>query len=108
MDKFTLKDGSVSAYGLACGYIDIKHRTTKSGVDVEVRLSNNGATYDIDVHVPGEPNEFVEINGGAKVLEGWAQFDKLTDARRFQKKLVTSPNIKTTGDMMFQCLHTHY
>ena len=94
-----LKNGDVSAYALACGYIDVKTRTTESGKDVEIRLSNNGSSYDVDAVIPGEPREF--ING---IMSGWAQFDTLTEARKFQRHLAKSPNIRTVSDMFTYCL----
>lgn len=109
MPNMTLKNGSVSAYGLVCGGIDIKHRETVSGKIVDIQLSYNGATYDVDVIIPGEFREWIDLENGSRVIAGWAQFDKLGDARKFQQRLATGRNIQTTGDMFAHCIAAmHY
>ena len=74
MPSIYTQRGQVSAYGLACGYADVYTMSTESG-DVEVRLTDNGCTYDVKILPLG------------KVMAGWAQFDKLADARKFYKRL---------------------
>lgn len=44
MSKFLNKDGTLTAYALACGYIQTEHVG-----EYQVRLSHNGSSYDIRV-----------------------------------------------------------
>ena len=98
----TLKDGSISAYGLACGYIDKRTRRIESGETVEITLVYNGSSYDVDVRPPSG-REWIDLPNGGRIMAGWAQFDKLSDARKFQRRLM-SPHVRTVGDAYAHCL----
>lgn len=102
--EINLKNGDISAYGLACGYIDVKPHTTADNVDMEIRLSFNGATYDVDAVISGEAREFLPAPSGHKIMSGWAQFDTLTDARKFQRSLVSTRNKQTSNEIFQRCL----
>lgn len=85
---FTNKDGSLNAYALACGYIDtVITRKLDNGATAYVKLSYNGASYDVRVSRSDEYMEMIELNDGRRILAGWAQFDTLTEARKFIRKL---------------------
>jgi len=88
MPETKLADGRVSAYGLACGYIDRDTLVTESGRVFHVDLTANGCTYDVDAYYADEPR--YRIDG---VVVGWAQFDRLTDARRFKAKLMRAGDV---------------
>lgn len=105
MAEFNLANGDVSAYGLACGYLDEKRRQLQNGDSVVITLSFNGCTYDVDVTPPGNaPREWITTSSGRHIISGWAQFDRLGDARKFQRRLAKAPHIRTTGDMFAHCL----
>ncbi len=99
--RINRSNGDVSAYGLACGYVDVKTRELESGRTAEVRLSHNGNNYDVDIWV-GNP-EFIDLPNGGKIKAGWAQFDKLSDARKFQRRLM-SPHVASLGVAYAHCL----
>lgn len=101
--RINLVDGSISAYGLACGYIDVKTRELESGRTAEIRLSYNGNSYDVDAALPGEYRERIELSDGSQIISGWAQFDKLSDARKFQRRLM-SPHVTSLGVAYAHCL----
>lgn len=90
MSEINLKDGRVSAYGLACGYIDRDTLFTESGRTFYVDLAFNGCSYDVDAYYSGEPRD--RIDG---VMTGWAQFDTLTEARRFKARLMRASDVGT-------------
>lgn len=74
--NFTNKDGTLTAYALACGYIDMTPGTLSNGIPYTISLSDNGCTYDVQVSY--EDKEWSpqdnRING---IFPGWAQTDKL-------------------------------
>lgn len=79
--KFFNKDGSLTQYALARGYI----QTGTFGVE-QLRLSFNGATYDLDVW--GEDlREMRESPSGHTYMTGWVQVDSLTEARKAWREL---------------------
>ena len=93
-DKFRLKNGALSQYALSCGYIDVVRHNL---LDVEVHLSDNGCTY--DVHVSGPELQaryphFIPMPSGGRICAGWAQFDSLTEARQFQRKLARMDSVQ--------------
>lgn len=101
MPSIYTQRGQVSAYGLACGYADVYTMSTESG-DVEVRLTDNGCTYDVDVvSAKAQPRPWIDLPGGGKVMAGWAQFDKLADARKFHKRLRLATSL---GQAYAECL----
>lgn len=100
----TLSDGHISAYGLMCGYVDITKRHTDQGHAVEYRLTHNGCSYDIHIRIDGESPGWAPLSNGRRVLAGWAQFDRLTDARAFIR---TMSRQATTADNIVSCLATH-
>lgn len=88
---FTNTDGSLNAYALACGYIDtVATREIDNGATAYAKLSYNGATYDVHVTRSDEYMSMIELNDGRRILAGWAQFDTLTEARKFIRKLRAS------------------
>lgn len=104
MPSIYTQRGQVSAYGLACGYADVYTMSAESG-DVEVRLTDNGCTYDVKVIAHGQPLTWFDLPDGRKVLAGWAQFDKLADARKFHKRLALTTSV---GMAYAECLTQHY
>lgn len=85
---FTNKDGSLNSYALACGYIDtVITRELDNDATAYVKLSHNGATYDVHITRSDEYMEMIELNDGRRILAGWAQFDSLAEARKFIRKL---------------------
>ena len=93
-DKFRLKGGALSQYALACGYIDTAHH---GRLDLEVQLSDNGCTYDVEVsgaELQARYPHYIPTRGGGKICPGWAQFDSLTEARQFQRKLVRMGSVE--------------
>ena len=93
-DKFHLKNGALSQYALACGYADIM---SHSQLDLEVHLSDNGCTYDVHVSGPELQSRYprnIPTPGGGKICPGWAQFDSLTEARQFQRKLARMDSVQ--------------
>lgn len=89
-DQFHNKDGSLTAYALACGYIQVSltgpivddgMSTFEAPAEVHrysVRLSAAGNCYDIAVRD-------VNLSSG---LAAWHQFDTLTQARRAYRRAV--------------------
>lgn len=103
MPNMRLKDGSLSAYALGCGYIDVMTRDTESGRQLEIRLSYNGCAYDVELggsaftyHEWGR----MELPSGAKIAPGWVQFDRLSDARKYQRHLASARNLQTVGGVV--------
>lgn len=94
-------DGSPSAYGLACGYAQTDTLVTEDGRKFHLRLSYNGCTYDVDL-VPDEgPREWVRLPNGIRLVTGWAQFDNLTPARKFYRKMLRARNV---GEAYAACI----
>lgn len=85
------KRGDVSAYGLAIGLVESKERATESGRIWRFSLAWNGASYDVNAFDTDSPREYIETTFG-KVLAGWAQFDTLTDARKFYRRISSMPD----------------
>src|SRR5690606_1218043 len=86
-------DGSLSAYALACGYVQSDTLVTEDGRRFHLRLSCNGSSYDVDL-VPDEgPREWVRLPSGVKIITGWAQFDSLTAARKMYRKILRARNV---------------
>lgn len=84
----TNKDGSLNAYALACGYVDtVITREIDNGATAYVRLSHNGASYDVRVSRSDEYMDMIELPSGSRIRAGWAQFDTLSEARKFIRKL---------------------
>src|SRR5690606_27334539 len=72
---FHNKDGSLTHYALACGYVQSETMVTEDGREFDLRLSYNGCTYDVDI-VPVEgPRDWTLLPNGVKLVSGWAQFD---------------------------------
>lgn len=101
MSKIHNKSGELSAYGLACGYIDCRFPTLGDGTEVEVRLSYNGCTYDVEAGRMMISPGWVERQDGSKIVEGWAQFDKLGEARSFAKRISRA---ESWDDLVEYCL----
>lgn len=96
-DKFHNADGSMSAYALACGYLQRSHwGTGREGSDMRrLELSHNGSCYEINVTAYGPshgPRRRIELAGnapgygGGSMLAGWAQVDTLTEARKLYRQ----------------------
>ena len=105
MTNMRLKDGGLSAYALGCGYIDVMTRDTEEpfGRQLEVRLSYNGCTYDVELSGDAftcRNWDRMELPSGAKVSPGWVQFDRLSDARKYQRHLANARNFHTVGDIV--------
>lgn len=96
MPETNLKDGRVSQYGLACGYIDRDARLCESGREFIIDLSCNGATYDVDAYFDGETRQRYQ-----GVVEGWAQFDTLTEARKFKSRIM---RMRNTASVIVACM----
>lgn len=78
-------NGTLTAYALSLGYIDRWERETDTGEVWHIDLSRNtGGTYDVNFYKPGTVREFTH-----GTLNGWAQFDRLTDARKLVEYLRT-------------------
>lgn len=99
----TLKNGDISAYGLACGYVQtasvgpvipdrIRRKTedyVNRGRDIppstatvarfQVRLTSNGCTYDV---------ERWDHSDLCRETTLWEQYDTLTEARRAFRRMV--------------------
>ncbi len=71
-DKFRNKNGSLSVYAFACGYLETKPLLTAGG---EKRLFRDGAVW----HVQARDNQ--------RGCFLWESFDKLTPARSFFSKV---------------------
>lgn len=71
MSKLFNKDGTLTAYALACGYVQTKHIG-----DYQVRLSHNGSSYDIRVWGRDTPVWVGDIRWG------WEQSSSLGEARK--------------------------
>lgn len=85
---FTNKDGSLNAYALSCGYVDtVVTREIDNGATAYVKLSYNGASYDVHVSRSDEYADMIELNDGRRILGGWARFHSLTEARKFIRRL---------------------
>lgn len=94
-------DGSLSAYALACGHVQTDTLVTEDGRKFHLRLSHNGCTYDIHL-VPDEgPREWVHLPDGTRIVTGWAQFDSLTSARKFYRKVLRS---RWVGEAYAACI----
>lgn len=116
MPTFQNADGSVSQYGLVCGYIDRHTRKLASGKTVDFDLEFNGCTYDVTVtgyteagdvelrgwvsQLCGESCTHSAIYGHSKFWAGWAQFDSLTEARKFKRRIM---RMNTYADVMVAC-----
>lgn len=89
MSQFVNRDGALSEYALRCGYIDVvRSGMLADGTSFEIRLSHNGATYDLDLSWGDALYiERVELPGGALIAPGWLQTDSLTEARKFARQL---------------------
>ena len=98
---FHNKDGSLTHYALACGYVQSETMVTEDGREFDLRLSYNGCTYDVDI-VPVEgPRDWTLLPNGVKLVSGWAQFDSLTAARRMYRKILRTRNV---GEAYAACL----
>lgn len=105
MPNMRLRDGSLSAYALGCGYIDVMTRDTEEpfGRHLEIRLSYNGCTYDVELGGDAftcREWDRMELPGFGKVSPGWAQFDRLSDARKYQRHLASARNLQTVGGVV--------
>ena len=110
MTNMRLKDGSLSAYALGCGYIDVITRDTESGRQLEIRLSYNGCTYDVELSGDAftcHEWDRMELPSGAKVSPGWVQFDRLSDARKYQRHLASARNFHTVGGVVADMFLKH-
>ena len=75
--------GDVSAYGLAIGLVQETIRHTTEGREYRITLRSNGCTYDVNAGYTDEIPGWIIGNNRVKLLAGWAQFDRLGDARQF-------------------------
>lgn len=83
-----LTNGELSAYGLACGYLE-RSPVNVNGDEVELRhdgcyhvhVREAGVTVDSETRMP----LWVESEEGSKVRADWHTFDTLTEARRFYR-----------------------
>jgi len=71
------KNGSLNAYGFACGYIQWQSKTGK-----EVDKYQDGK----DLYKDGAVYHVRKWENGVRIT--WESFDKLTDARTFYNKQV--------------------
>ena len=71
-NKFRNKNGSLSRYAFACGYVETKPLATAGG---EARLYRDGAAWHIQAR----------DDSRGRFL--WESFDKLTPARSFFSKV---------------------
>lgn len=79
------RNGTLTAYALSLGYIDRWERETDTGEVWHIDLSRNtGGTYDVNFYKPGTVRGFTR-----GIPNGWAQFDRLTDARKLVEYLRT-------------------
>jgi hypothetical protein len=82
-DKFKNKDGSLTVYALACGYVQKVEKAELSaelyheGAVYQVRYFNRNADFSLPFNDP---------NGG----RFWLSFDNLTEARKVYNKLASS------------------
>lgn len=75
------KDGLLSQYGLACGYVD------ESGLgEITVKLYADGDCY--HVRLSDRNKELSKPFNDSKGGRFWLSFDNLTEARQAYKKLV--------------------
>lgn len=75
--KFHNNDGSLTAYALACGYVQTE---TVNGGRFEVRLSGGGGSGCYHVQVWDE-----ELSLG---MAAWESFDTLTEARKAVRQAI--------------------
>src|SRR5690606_27421826 len=94
-------DGSLSAYALACGYVQSDALVTEDGRRFHLRLSYNGCTYAVDLVPAVGLRGWTRLPNGVKVVTGWAQFDNLTPARKFYRKILRSRNV---GEAYAACI----
>jgi hypothetical protein len=71
-NKFRNKNGSLSLYAFACGYVETKPLATAGG---EARLYRDGAAWQ------------VQARDDSRGRFLWESFDKLTPARSFFSKV---------------------
>lgn len=99
--KFRNADGTLTAYALACGYVQSDTLATEDGRRFHLRLSHNGCTYDIDLVPDVGAREWTRLPNGGKIVTGWAQFDSLTPARKLYRKVLRARNV---GEAYVACL----
>lgn len=91
MDTTIERNGKITPYGLACGYIEAYDANGRirdyylTDADA-VRLSFNGSSYDVHTRIEGVTYDgnfprWIDSEGG-RYRADWEQFDTLTEARR--------------------------
>lgn len=83
-----LTNGELSAYGLACGYLE-QSPDNGNGDSVELRhdgcyhvhIREAGVTVDSETRIPF----WIDSDEGSKIRADWHTFDTLTEARRFYR-----------------------
>lgn len=97
-NKFRLVNGDLSAYALACGYVQTSTEypngdtvTMRHDGCYHVHTTEAGATDDDNgpVWVPDPDHTPTPGYGAPRVRAGWATFDGLTEARRFYRSEVS-------------------
>lgn len=77
-DRFHQKNG-LSAYALACGYIQRTARTIGADYELRIDLWHEGACYHVRAH---------EHGGRGRLC--WESFGRLTDARKAYRRAVNA------------------
>ena len=90
--KFYTANGQLTAYAFRCGYVDRMTRMAASGL-VSFEISHNGTTYDVDIIPANGFREWRTLPNGTKVIEGWAQFSTLKEAREFRKRAYNTDSL---------------
>ena len=75
---FYTKEGWLTPYGLACGYIEKENAKHES--DIEVTLYKEHTVYHVRVHGLSSMRD--------RIVRIWVSFDTLTEARKHFKTLV--------------------
>lgn len=78
-NKFRNKDGSLTLYAFACGYIEVEHfndYAPMSGIDI--KLWHEGACFHVRAH---------DFDTRERLF--WESFDTLTEARKFYRKKIS-------------------
>lgn len=78
------RDGRISVYGLACGYVDVTH---VNGAQVRITATAPG-TYNVDIWGPDATNSYMSREDGTRVISGWSQHSSLRAARKAARQYV--------------------
>lgn len=92
MDTTIERNGKITRYGLACGYVESYDATGRIRdyylTDANaVRLSFNGTSYDVHTRVQGVTHDGDFPRWVHGVRADWTQFESLTEARKYVAKV---------------------